>query len=107
MTARNNTDDRGLDHWHLRKEIPVALIFAIAVQTLGAVWWAASQTERLEQIERRMENAAIRSQNVDLALAAQATQIAVLVERIDTQNRRTEETNNLLRDFLRERGVMP
>ena len=97
----------GQEHWHLRKEIPVALIFAIFVQTAGALWWAASMTERMDQIERRMEGAAIRSQNVDNLVAQQATQIAVLVERIDTQNRRIQETNDLLRQYLRQNGAKP
>lgn len=90
------------EHWHLRKEIPVALILAILVQTGGALWWAASMTTRMDQIERRMENAAIRSQNVDNHVAQQATQIAVLVSRIDDQTRRIEETNSLLREYLKQ-----
>lgn len=90
------------EHWHLRKEIPVALILAILVQTGGALWWAASMTTRMDQIERRMENAAIRSQNVDNLVAQQATQIAVLVSRIDDQTRRIEETNSLLREYLKQ-----
>jgi hypothetical protein len=93
------------EHWHLRKEIPVALIFAIVVQTGGVLWWASAINQRVAQIELRVEAAALRSQNVDNLLASQATQIAVLVERIETQNRRIEETNELLREYLRRNGA--
>ena len=43
-------DDR---HWHLDKRIPVAIITAIALQTFGAVWWAASLSARVDVLESR------------------------------------------------------
>lgn len=95
------------EHWHLKKEFNIGLLFAIAIQTGGAVYWAASMTERMDQIERRMDNAAVRSQNVDNLVAQQATQIAVLVSRIDDQTRRIEETNDLLRQYLHQNGPRP
>jgi hypothetical protein len=95
------------DHWHLRKEIPVALIFAIIVQTGGVLWWASAINQRVSQAEVRIEAAENRSRNVDNLIARQATDIAVLVERIDTQNRRIEETNDLLRQYLRLNGAAP
>jgi hypothetical protein len=30
--------------WHLDKRVPIALIAAIVMQTMGAIWWAASVT---------------------------------------------------------------
>ncbi len=102
------------EHWHLDKRVPVAIIFAIVVQTAGALWWAASMTERMGQIERRMEAASVRSQNVDNLVAAQAAQIAVLVTRIDEQTRQLDrlydqmaETNTILRDYLQRNGNTP
>lgn len=38
--------------WHLDKRVPLALIVAIALQTAGALWWAAASTERLSQLEK-------------------------------------------------------
>jgi len=29
------------DKWHVGKEIPIALIAMMIIQTFGAVWWAA------------------------------------------------------------------
>lgn len=43
------------NHWHLKKEVPLALVFVIAVQTAGIVWWAASTNERVASIEARLE----------------------------------------------------
>jgi len=39
--------------WQLDKRVPIALIFAIAVQTSGGIWWAATVTQRVDGIERR------------------------------------------------------
>lgn len=30
------------DNWHVGKEIPIAMLFAIFMQTAGGIWWAAS-----------------------------------------------------------------
>lgn len=38
--------------WHLDKRVPIALIVTIIMQTGGALWWAASQSERVNYIER-------------------------------------------------------
>ena len=35
------------EQWHLDKRVPIALIFAIALQTGGALWWAASIQTRV------------------------------------------------------------
>lgn len=42
-------------HWHLDKRVPVAPIFAMCVQTAGIVWWGATTSERLSNLERRVE----------------------------------------------------
>lgn len=98
-------------HWHLDKRVSIGLLISVAgiivtlaVQTYIVGQWVGTTNERLDQIERRMENSALRAQNVDILVAQQATNIAVLVERIDAQNRRIEETNNLLREYLRRNG---
>jgi len=40
-------------HWHLDKRVPVALILTIIIQTVGAVWWAASLSSRVDILEAR------------------------------------------------------
>ena len=48
-------DDAPEAKWHLDKRIPIALIVAIVVQTMAAVWWAGTSSARLDSIERRVE----------------------------------------------------
>lgn len=93
--------------WHLDKRVPIALIFAIFMQSAAAVWWAAGINERMDQIERRQEAASLRSQDADVAIAEQSRKIAVLTEAVANTNRNLERmngeianTNALLRDFL-------
>jgi hypothetical protein len=45
-------------HWHLDKRIPLALIFTIVFQTIGAVWWSATLTERIKNIETTLNYSA-------------------------------------------------
>lgn len=99
------------EQWHLDKRVPVALILTLIGQMIVAIWWAASINERMVQIERRMDAATVRSQSMDSIVSSQATQIAVLVERIEAQNDRVDgltaqvaQTNDLLREYLRKNG---
>lgn len=39
--------------WQLDKRVPVALIFALAIQTGSIIWWAAGVSARLNQVERQ------------------------------------------------------
>lgn len=38
------------ESWHVGKEIPLAMIFAIFMQTIGAVWWAATLSTKLDDL---------------------------------------------------------
>lgn len=42
-------------HWHLDKKVPLALILTIVIQTVGIVWWAATTSERVTTLERRVD----------------------------------------------------
>ena len=41
---------RESERWHVGKEIPIALIIALFVQTSGAIWWAATQSQKLDNL---------------------------------------------------------
>jgi Tfp pilus assembly protein PilO len=99
------------NQWHLDKRVPVALIITLLGQMVVAIWWAASINTRMEQIERTVSAEALRVENGERTVANQATQIAVLVERIESQNERVDnltsqvaQTNDLLREYLRKNG---
>jgi acyl transferase domain-containing protein len=98
------------EQWHLDKRVPVALILTLLGQMVVAIWWAASINTRVEAIERNV-TAAATARNGEAVLSTQATQIAVLVERIEAQNERVDgltaqvaQTNDLLREYLRKNG---
>ena len=38
--------------WHLDKKVPLGLLVTIILQTVGAVWWAASLSQRANELER-------------------------------------------------------
>lgn len=40
------------ERWHVGKEIPLALIVMLFLQTGGWVWWAATQSAKLDEIAR-------------------------------------------------------
>jgi hypothetical protein len=42
--------------WHIDRTIPIALVFAIMVQTAGAFWWAANVTSRVEAAEAKINS---------------------------------------------------
>ncbi len=44
--------------WHLDRRVPLALIFAILVQTAGAFWWASSISSRVANLETQVANQA-------------------------------------------------
>lgn len=47
MVEKSNDRREG---WHVGKEIPLAMIFAIVMQTMGAIWWAATLSAKLDDL---------------------------------------------------------
>jgi hypothetical protein len=41
--------------WHLDKRVPIALIFAMLVQTGGIVWWGATTSEKVSVLKERLD----------------------------------------------------
>lgn len=36
------------ERWHVGREIPIALIIALLIQTGGGVWWASNMSSKLD-----------------------------------------------------------
>lgn len=83
--------------WHIGKEIPIALVIALVLQTAGIVWWAASisaQIDFLKQasaiaqvtqtaIDLRQDNDAIRGENrIIVQLDKINTKLDALAEKV-------------------------
>ena len=47
-----------LRQWHLDRRVPVALIFAIVMQSAAIIWWGASLSERVSSLEKRADHSA-------------------------------------------------
>lgn len=117
--------------WHMSKQVSLALVFAVFMQTVAAVWWAAGVDTKVEflgakvedQIDRQGANlhefiTSQQSENLRLwnrinknetdvqdAISLQRTTQAIL-ERVEKGLAQTQEDiskqNELLREFLSE-----
>lgn len=47
----SNDPDR---QWHLDKRVPIAIIFAIGVQSASIAWWAATLDSRVSYLEQEV-----------------------------------------------------
>lgn len=53
MNVGEEEDYRGPERrapgkWHIGKEIPIAVLFAVLAQTCGGIWWAASLSAKID-----------------------------------------------------------
>lgn len=43
----SNSDDQ---KWHVGKEIPIAMIVTVIMQTMGVIWWAATLSAKMDDL---------------------------------------------------------
>lgn len=75
-------DQNPLTGWHLDKKVPLALIFALVMQTGAFAMWVGSINTRVDALENRqvaLEDLRDRMIRVEVLLEA-------LVERVDREN---------------------
>ncbi len=80
---------QGDTHWHLDKRVPVALLLAIVIQTVGAVWWAASLSARVDALERAWLEMKTHQGRI-VRLEANQTAVYQRLDRIEAIQRRIE-----------------
>lgn len=68
--------------WHLDKKVPLALIFAILVQTVVVVSWLSTLGERVNNLERSRDATAPQSERL--------TRVEVKIEGIQATTERIE-----------------
>ncbi len=86
------TDDTLAD-WHLDRRVPIALIFAIAIQTGAGLIWAGAAGERI----RHLENQAALTQSLNERLVRVEEQIGFArssLERIERKLDRLDTPTN-------------
>ena len=49
--------------WVLDKRVPVAIIFGLVIQAMGAIWWAATMEGRVVALEARWNQQATQSKH--------------------------------------------
>lgn len=112
MAVGQTPDGRsGQEHWHLDKRVPMALIFAIVLQTAGAFWWAskvdatqAAMDKRLEKIENFIQSRSstdsrivaleIHLQNIKAAQERASDKLEVISEKLEDIRRDNDQWRN-------------
>ena len=70
------------ENWHLDKRVPIALIFVLLTQSLGAAWWAASIQARVGANETAVERLDAVTEAQRNASQSQAVQLGRIEEQI-------------------------
>jgi len=102
MIARDEERDVDRRLWHIGKEVPVAIILAIAVQTFGAVWWFANLSAKVDNIDSKVMG--LTQSSVTAAEARGATEINQM--RNIEQDRRISELEKEMRNLSQQHQQM-
>lgn len=78
------------ESWHLDKRVPITLILAICMQTLSALWWAASMNYKVESYERRLEN-------LETITKETGTQYTAIIERMARLEEKSQQQLEIAR----------
>lgn len=67
------------EEWHLSKSVPVTLVFAIAVQTAGFIWYMSSLDKSVETNAREIARQEVRL----MAVESSVQTLEITMARID------------------------
>lgn len=51
----NHHTNKGQQHWHLDKRVPLSMIFALLVYAVTAIWFASGISTRMDFNERKLD----------------------------------------------------
>jgi len=71
--------------WHLDKKVPVAIIIALGIQFVGAIWWAAKMDARDGEQERRIGAIEVWQDGTQQQLQTMSERLARIDERLQLQ----------------------
>lgn len=101
MTTKNE------QHWTFEKKVQLPLLLALILQTVAAVWWAATIDSRITQAENNINGLRTRAEVHQSRLEESALRLTRIEERsvlqldslrrMEEQFRRVEEAVNALR----------
>jgi len=81
--------------WVIDKHVPLALIFAIFVQTTGAFWWAS-------RVQATVENNAVRIARLE-TVVLNINKLSERQVRLEVQNENVEKILTRIEDKLQKR----
>lgn len=82
--------DTNKESWHVGKEIPIAMLFAIFLQTTGAIWWAATMSSKLDSLSYQVAALTADKYSQQDALKDQA----LILQKISSVEKRIENMEN-------------
>lgn len=47
------------EHWHIAKEVPIAVLFMLCLQTGGGIWWLAQLSAKIDNAISRIGEFAV------------------------------------------------
>ena len=85
--AREANQEAAVRHWHVGKEVPIATIVVLVLQTCAVIWWAANTAAKVEFMKETLttdRNAQIATDARQDYLAREAdTRITAQLEKVD------------------------
>ena len=80
------TDEQD-NNWHLDKKVPITLLLAILLQTIGVVWWGATMAEKVVVLKERLDAIAPNSDRLT-RVEVKVDTLLSSVTRIEAQTKR-------------------
>ena len=107
------------DQWHVGKEIPVVLIIAMILQTMGFVWWLATlsstvsyQTVEITKMNVRLETISASAIGADRTVAINRSDLETLrrdvlelKQRLSSIEALAVERGPQIRELRRQQGM--
>ncbi len=87
MTAR--IPDRR--HWHVLKEIPVALLMGLAIQTLGFAWWLSGLNSQVVQQSKDIAAIVVRLDSISSQVHGSSVPMALHSARMSALEQQMSE----------------
>lgn len=48
-----------IEHWHIAKEVPLAVLMMLLIQTAGGIWWLAQLSAKIDNAISRISEFAV------------------------------------------------
>lgn len=97
--------ERIKENWHLSKNVPIAIIFALIAQSVSAIWFVSELNSKVKLNERDIAENKLDIANgnsVEPRLVRVETDISYIRRSVDDNKEAMLRLNNTLTELLRE-----